>query len=67
MNKELEEELWTTEKTAEYLKIDPHTVRKLCQQRKLPFIKLTYRNLRFRKSSLDLWLARREQKPLSLL
>jgi len=55
--------LMTTNEAATFLGLGPDMVRKLVQQDRLPHLKLGYRTLKFRKSSLELWLARRERTP----
>jgi excisionase family DNA binding protein len=45
---------------ANYLKISNRTLRDLCKRRLVSCAKINYRNWRFRKSDLDMYLAKRK-------
>lgn len=45
---------------ANYLKISNRTLRDLCKRRLVSYAKINYRNWRFRKSDLDMYLAKRK-------
>lgn len=49
-------ELWTVEEAARYLKMHPETIRRKVRENAIPFVRLG-RWIRFRKESLDEWIA----------
>ena len=52
-------ELLTVEQAADYLNITEHFVRRLIQERRLPFVRVG-RLVRMRRSALDAWLTEAE-------
>ena len=59
-------ELWTAEEAGQYLKMHPESVRRKARLRELPTVRMG-RWLRFRKETLDEWLAqgcpRQDEQP----
>jgi len=51
--------LLTEEQAAEFLTVKPRTLRLWRQTRALPHIRITTKEIRYRASDLDEWLARR--------
>lgn len=51
--------LLTDQQAAELLAVKPRTLRLWRQTRGLPHIKITTKEIRYRRSDLDAWLARR--------
>ena len=49
-------ELWTVNEAAAYLKLHPDSIRRKVRLKQLPFVRMG-RWLRFRKETLDEWLA----------
>ena len=45
---------------AEYLQVSPKTIRRLTKIKKLPFVKVSHKVLRFNKSRVDAWVSRYE-------
>jgi|TARA_R100000482_G_C5045505_1_gene110277 excisionase family DNA binding protein len=45
---------------AEYLQVSPKTIRRLTKTKKLPFVKVSHKVLRFNKSRVDAWVSRYE-------
>lgn len=56
------DEILTISELAQYLKVKPLTVYRWVKAGKIPTIHLD-RNLRFRKSSVDKWLNKKEETP----
>lgn len=59
----MEDKLFTLDEVVEYLNISKSTLYKLSQRKELPSVKIG-KQLRFRKSSLDIWLAKKEGRDL---
>ena len=57
----MNEKLFSIEELSGYLNIPKSTIYKLSQSKEIPSIKIG-KQLRFRKSSIDLWLSRGEEK-----
>ena len=53
-------ELYTLDEISKYLKLTKGTIYKLCQARKIPYFKAG-RQLRFKKESIDKWIASDER------
>ena len=51
-------EIFDDKKAAAYIGIQPRTLRAWRNSRQLPFLRVTARVIRFRKSDLDAWLDR---------
>lgn len=51
-----QDEIMTEAQAAEYLSVKPRTIRAWRMTRKLPYLKLTARTLRYKKSKIDEWL-----------
>jgi excisionase family DNA binding protein len=56
-NAQATEPLWTVEDVADYLRLDPETVRSLARQKKLPGMKVG-KVWRFRKAEILVFIAR---------
>ena len=52
-------EIFDDPRAAEYLVTTPRTLREWRNSRSLPFIRVTARTIRYRRSDLDAWLQRR--------
>jgi len=52
-------ELWTDEVCAEYLSVEPRTLRLWRNTRGLPFIRITSKVIRYRQPDVEGWLDRR--------
>lgn len=52
-------ELWTDEVCAEYLSVEPRTLRLWRNTRGLPFYRITSKIIRYRRLDVDGWLDRR--------
>ncbi len=50
-------DLLTTKETADYLKMSIGALLRYCRLRRIPHIRLTRRNFRFRRSDLEAWLS----------
>jgi excisionase family DNA binding protein len=62
-----EEDLIDIEEAARMLTVSKSTVKALVRDRKIPFVKLGYHTLRFKRCSLAAWIKRKEQQPTSLV
>jgi len=60
-NTNIETNIFTIDEISRYLKLTKGTVYKLCQSRKIPYFKAG-KQLRFRKESIDRWMASDEKK-----
>lgn len=63
--------LWDKKQVALYLKCSVETIKKQVQARRIPFVKLSARCIRFRRQDIEKWLADRTitpyRVPLSLV
>ena len=59
------ERLWTIDEAAYYLKLSRSAVEIKVQTRKIPFMRLSRKCVRFRKEDLDAWLEGRACNPSS--
>ena len=57
-----ENQLLSYKQAAQYLSISEAYLRRLKAQRKVPFVQLSLRGIRFRVSSLNQWIEKREIK-----
>jgi excisionase family DNA binding protein len=48
--------IFTYNELAEYLKVQPGTLRKWVMDKKIPFIKIGGKSVRFKKTDIDNWL-----------
>jgi len=60
LNKSAGGELLTDETAGEYLGIEPRTVRSFRLSKGLPFLRVTAKTIRIRKTDLDRWLDRQK-------
>ncbi len=51
-----QDQLWDFEQAAHYLHCSPGTIRVWTSQRKLPFVRVGSRLVRYRKRDLDQWV-----------
>jgi len=53
--------IFTIDEVSQYLKLTKGTMYKLCQSRKIPYFKAG-KQLRFKRDSIDKWIAREEKR-----
>lgn len=58
-----DETVMTAKDAAAFLSVNVRTLYKLVDENKIPHVRMTERRIRFLKSSLLAWLARRESAP----
>lgn len=57
------EQLLTPQQVADMLQIDITTLHRYTSQKRIPFLKLTGQNLRFRRAEIESWLSSRSVTP----
>lgn len=61
ISEQREDRLLTVDEAAEILQVSADLVRRWAQRDQIPSVRLGHRTLRFRRSSLDAWIADRER------
>lgn len=58
-----EPDVFTVVEAARFLRMSAKTLYKLIDEDRVPYVRITERRIRFRRSSLIAWLASRESSP----